>query len=372
MSESGMHEAVRELKEYREPIDRALSGRYEDLLDDSHGSPGDVVFEQDVIMANLARTRGKRMRGALLMAAYAGFGGEDYEVALKAAVADEESQLSLLAFDDFMDEANKRRGMPTPHVQWSGYVEKQWELGEPAAARHLANSLAVNTANILAHRAVMTFAALPGVPAERIIRAIQIHGQNMVRTGEGQARDLVNPYDFDLTEKEIEQTHIDKTAYYTFINPMQIGACLAGASEDDLADFEVLGAHMGLAYQYKDDLLDMFGDPSVTGKPVFEDLQEGKMTLLLHYMLHNASEEDKLALTALRGRQITEEQQPIIRRILRRRHGPAGMSAERYVEEKAHDSIEAARKVIDGHPEWKPEFSGFLRNLLSYIILRNS
>lgn len=372
MSETGVVAVPREILQYQEPVGRSLANQYQAMLAYSRGETDDVVHEQDAMMADLAGTRGKRLRGALLIATYVGFGGTDEEVALKAAVALEESQMALLAFDDFMDRSPIRRDQPTPHVRWGTYIRNQAEFDEDFDADHLANSLAVNTANVLTHQAILTLSNLPRVPADRIVRAIQIHAGNMVRTGEGQARDLVNPLKNDLTEQEIEQTYIDKTAHYTFINPMQVGACLAGAGETDLRTFADLGEQIGLAFQYKDDLLGMFGQQAETGKPVFEDLEEGKMTLLLHYIMHNATEEEKLAVTALRGKHISESQQQVVRHILRRKRGVDSVSAERYVEEKAQASVETARSTIEDHPQWNPEFTGFLHKLLSYVILRNS
>ena len=72
-----------------------------------------------------------------------------------------------------------------------------------------------------------------------------------------------------------------KTAAYTVERPLQLGAALAGAPPDTVAALRSYGADIGVAFQLRDDLLGVYGDPAVTGKPAGDDLVEGKRTLLL-------------------------------------------------------------------------------------------
>jgi geranylgeranyl diphosphate synthase type I len=79
-----------------------------------------------------------------------------------------------------------------------------------------------------------------------------------------------------------------KTAAYTVERPLQLGAALAGAPEPLVAAFRSFGADVGVAFQLRDDLLGVFGDPEVTGKPAGDDLREGKRTLLMALALRTA------------------------------------------------------------------------------------
>jgi geranylgeranyl diphosphate synthase type I len=92
-----------------------------------------------------------------------------------------------------------------------------------------------------------------------------------------------------------------KTAGYTVSGPLRLGASLAGACADLVAAYDAFGADIGLAFQLRDDLLGVFGDPAVTGKPAGDDLREGKRTLLLAEALRGADPASAARLRAAIG-----------------------------------------------------------------------
>jgi geranylgeranyl diphosphate synthase type I len=81
-----------------------------------------------------------------------------------------------------------------------------------------------------------------------------------------------------------------KTAAYTVQRPLLLGAALADAPATQLAAYEAFGSDIGVAFQLRDDLLGVFGDPEVTGKPAGDDLREGKRTYLVALALRRAEE----------------------------------------------------------------------------------
>ncbi len=89
------------------------------------------------------------------------------------------------------------------------------------------------------------------------------------------------PDDFAEQERVATQVNRYKTAAYTVERPLQLGAELAGADAETVARLREYGTAVGIAFQLRDDLLGVFGDPSVTGKPAGDDLAEGKRTVLL-------------------------------------------------------------------------------------------
>ena len=108
-----------------------------------------------------------------------------------------------------------------------------------------------------------------------------------------------------------------KSAKYTVERPLHIGAALAGGTPELLAALSAYGLPVGEAFQLRDDLLGVFGDPAVTGKPAGDDLREGKRTVLVAYAVDHASEVqlaefDKLFLPAGPGRR----RDPALREIL--------------------------------------------------------
>ncbi|HLX08106.1 MAG TPA: polyprenyl synthetase family protein [Thermoanaerobaculia bacterium] len=92
-----------------------------------------------------------------------------------------------------------------------------------------------------------------------------------------------------------------KSGRYTAERPIQLGALLAGAEPGHLAELSRYGTAVGEAFQLRDDLLGMFGDPATTGKPVGDDLREGKFTLLIHHALVNGSPADRQLIAAALG-----------------------------------------------------------------------
>jgi geranylgeranyl diphosphate synthase type I len=92
-----------------------------------------------------------------------------------------------------------------------------------------------------------------------------------------------------------------KSAKYTVEHPLLIGASAGGADEDDLAALSRYGLDLGQAFQLRDDLLGVFGDPAATGKPAGDDLREGKRTVLVAHALAGADEHGRDLLESRLG-----------------------------------------------------------------------
>ena len=107
-----------------------------------------------------------------------------------------------------------------------------------------------------------------------------------------------------------------KSAKYSVERPLHIGATLAGGSERQLAQLGAFGLPLGEAFQLRDDLLGVFGDPATTGKPAGDDLIEGKRTVLVALALDAASAEDAAVLDAGLGRPLDEARVADLRRII--------------------------------------------------------
>src|SRR5207237_4109335 len=84
-----------------------------------------------------------------------------------------------------------------------------------------------------------------------------------------------------------------KTAAYTVERPLHLGAAIAGAHPDLIACYRRFGADIGVAFQLRDDLLGVYGDPAVTGKPAGDDLREGKRTVLVALGLEHAERDGR-------------------------------------------------------------------------------
>ncbi len=221
---------------------------------------------------------GKRIRAAFCLwsrrgaAARSGLPIEDPDpIGLDVAAACEFLQTFALIHDDVMDNATIRRGQPTLHVRHADrLIAEQWK-GE---ARRYGEGVA------------MLLGDLAHVYADRLVRAgtdttLRIWDEMRIEVNLGQYLDMRSAAAGDLDEATARSVTTFKTALYTIVRPLQLGASLAG---DDPALFEQLdrlGRPIGQAFQLRDDVLGVLGEPTVLGKPVGGDLREGKPTEVL-------------------------------------------------------------------------------------------
>ncbi|HEY8077578.1 MAG TPA: polyprenyl synthetase family protein [Labilithrix sp.] len=225
--------------------------------------------------ARLSLRGGKRMRAGLVAASYAACGGGDWTRASHAMLAVELLQTYLLIHDDWMDDDDVRRGGPSVHVHLRERLGSK-SLGDAAAI--LAGDLACGWAQ----------AALLESPLDPrcVLRAAQAFGriQEEVVIGQlGEMRAIPG-----AAAPSVEQIHAMKTASYTVTGPLALGACLAGADDARTAELARYGRPLGIAFQLRDDLLGVFGDPSATGKPIWNDIRQGKRTALVAEMHDDA------------------------------------------------------------------------------------
>jgi len=226
-----------------------------------------------------AGTGGKRVRPALVLAAYAGFGGRDPAVVAPVAVSFELLHTAFLIHDDVIDRDLTRRGVTNVAGRFNERALAHGASAEQAgvwaaAAAILAGDLALSEA----HRAL---AKLP-VDAHTRLRLLDLLDRAVFVSAAGELADVTNSSARNpLTGAEVITTLENKTAVYSFEAPLQAGAVLAGASADAIRLLGRYGRLVGVAFQLTDDLLGVFGDPVKTGKSVTADLREGKQTALI-------------------------------------------------------------------------------------------
>jgi geranylgeranyl diphosphate synthase type I len=231
---------------------------------------------------------GKRLRPTFAWWAWRGAGGDpgDADGVLQAVASLELVQACALIHDDLIDSSDSRRGRPTVHVAFSAeHTARRWLGAAPAfglAAAVLIGDLALAWADDMFGAAPLPAASLDAArPAWRAMRTEVLAGQFLdVRT---QATGDASP------AAALRVSRL-KTAAYTIERPLHLGAALAGAGTAQVAALRDFGRDLGVAFQLRDDLLGVFGDPSVTGKPAGDDLREGKRTLLVALGLAQAGE----------------------------------------------------------------------------------
>ncbi|MCL2464553.1 MAG: polyprenyl synthetase family protein, partial [Micrococcales bacterium] len=240
----------------------------------------------DVAAALLAG--GKRLRASFAYWSWRAHGGAPgtarEECALRAGAALELFHAAALAHDDVIDDSDTRRGQPAAHRQFAARHRRAHLTGD---ADRFGTSAAILLGDLLLIAGDAEFAAaLAGLPEPTASRARAVFDTMRTEVTAGQYLDLLAEFsawepDPDRVEAAARQVIRTKSARYSVEQPLVLGAALAGADDDALATCRTLGLPLGEAFQLRDDLLGVFGDPAVTGKPAGDDLREGKRTVLV-------------------------------------------------------------------------------------------
>ncbi|MGC5345433.1 polyprenyl synthetase family protein [Streptomyces sp. DT24] len=243
----------------------------------------DTVFARDIAerVADFTLSGGKRTRPGFLWWAMRACGGGDDPAdtwaALRLGAGLELIQTCALVHDDVMDGSALRRGRPAVHAD----LAAQFGTGpDPVRGRPFGRSAAVLVGDLsLAWAddivADTPMAPLPGRRVRSIWRAMRTE---MVA---GQYLDLHGQATGTRTAAHALRTARLKSALYSVERPLALGAALAGADEPTTRALCSAGRCAGLAFQLRDDLLGVFGDPERTGKPSGDDIREGKPTYLM-------------------------------------------------------------------------------------------
>jgi geranylgeranyl diphosphate synthase type I len=169
------------------------------------------------------------------------------------------------------------------HAIWSArHREREW-IG---SSERLGAAIAVLVGDVaLAWADDMLRAA--GLDAPAMARVAPVWEAMRTELLTGQFLDVVGHATDTATPEGVLRISRYKTAAYTIERPLHLGAALAGADEDLVSAYRRFGTDLGIAFQLRDDLLGVFGDPAVTGKPAGDDLREGKRTLLVALARHH-------------------------------------------------------------------------------------
>ncbi|GAA3975697.1 polyprenyl synthetase family protein [Actinomadura viridis] len=243
-------------------------------------------------------TGGKRLRPAFCYWGWHAAGGRDRRDGIVAAAASLELlQASALIHDDVMDSSDTRRGQPSVHRRFQSLAREQDWSG---ATETFGEGTAILLGDLcLAWSSEMYETS--GVDGEHIARGREVY--NLMRTEVmcGQYLDLLEGVRGSGTVEAALRVVEFKSAKYTIERPLHLGAALAGGTPEVTAALREYGRPLGIAFQLRDDVLGVFGDPAETGKPAGDDLREGKRTVLIAQTLERASPAQAAVLERLLG-----------------------------------------------------------------------
>lgn len=225
-----------------------------------------------VALRDLISAGGKRLRPAFCHWAHVGAGGApDDAVARDAGAALELLHTFALVHDDIMDGSDRRRGLPAIHRQFMTVHDDAAWRGE---ARRFGEGAAILVGDFAFVYADMLVGDVPA-PARRVFDELR------VELCVGQYLDLVGTAGGDGDPVQAARILRYKSGKYTVERPLHLGAALAGRLDELAPALSAFGLPLGEAFQLRDDLLGVFGDAEVTGKPVGDDLRAGKLTPLV-------------------------------------------------------------------------------------------
>ncbi|HYL04705.1 MAG TPA: polyprenyl synthetase family protein [Thermoanaerobaculia bacterium] len=363
-----------------------------------HALPKELLEDlpEDLIdgLGRLMTQGGKRLRPALVYYTYRACGGRSDRQVLPLALAVEFLHTYLLIHDDIMDHAEVRRGQPAAHARFRDLHRAGGLRGD---ADDFGRSVAILLGDLAHTYAVDLFTGVavrpggadspeagqlpprPGPPAPHWIeldRCFSVMCEEVIAgqyleyllahrrydgrpasgpSAAGAGAPDASPAGLALAPRESELLRVLrlKSGRYTAERPIQLGALLAGAPAELRAELSRYGTAVGEAFQLQDDLLGMFGDPETVGKPVGDDLREGKFTLLIHHALVNGAAADRqrvadaLGDPDLSAAAVAQVQETLERTGARR--AVTGMIAQR-LEEARHALDKAAPLLASAAP----------------------
>jgi geranylgeranyl diphosphate synthase type I len=245
-------------------------------------------------IADFVQGGGKRLRPAFGYWGYRGAGGEDRDEVVAALACLEFVQASALIHDDVMDGSDTRRGRPSVHRRFSdAHLRKRW-AGDPQgygrAAAILLGDVCLAWSDELLHSS--------GLDPVTLARARPDFDEMRTELSAGQYLDVLAQVTGDTSVERAGMIARYKSAKYTVERPLLFGAALADAPPPVRAAFSRYGLPLGEAFQLRDDILGVYGDPARTGKPAGDDLREGKRTYLVAVAIEAAGPAGRRALRA--------------------------------------------------------------------------
>lgn len=299
------------------PFRSAVQQTLDDFVDLQASRLTDLGPDADrlVTAARDAVSGGKRFRALFCYWGFRAVPGteEGYDEHLvRAAAALELLHASALVHDDYMDASDVRRGRPATHRAFEQQHRQAGWGGDPvqygAAAAILLGDLLLSWADELLRTC--------GFDEARVLDALGYFDTTRSEVIAGQFLD-VSVQARRASDVQAAMTVLRyKSAKYSVERPLHIGAALAGASAELFEALSAFGLPLGEAFQLRDDLLGVFGDPTVTGKPAGDDLVEGKRTVLVALALEHAPADDRRRLDEGLGTPLGAGEVDVLRRII--------------------------------------------------------
>lgn len=318
-------------------VDRALAEFVESEIGALTALDPELAPVAEQLRASVAG--GKRIRPAFCYWGWRAAGQPDAEPVVRAAAAVELVHAAAIVHDDIIDRSPLRRGRVTAHAR----------LGDGLAI--MIGDLLLAWAGELFHTS-----GLPRAFLARAVSAWTAMGRELVA---GECLEILRTGATPDVGLSLQVVRL-KTGSYTIEWPLRIGAVLGGAAPPVLESLAAYARPLGEAFQLRDDLRGVFGDPAETGKSSLDDLSGRKPTALLALALEQADSSDRAQLQELLRARVQEAEAAQIRQIMHR------SGARDRIRQMIDDRAAAARAAVEGG-RLPPEAAGALARLITEV-----
>nr|WP_207782487.1 polyprenyl synthetase family protein [Phytoactinopolyspora limicola] len=309
---------------------------------------------------------GKRLRPAFCYWGWRAAGGSGDDTAvLVTGSALELFQAAALVHDDVIDGSDTRRGQPSAHRRFAAHHSRHGWDGD---ATGYGTATAILLGDLLLGWSDELFAQAP-LGHQARTQARRVFERMRTEVGAGQYLDILAQT--DTSTPPVEQAErsrrviMHKSARYSVQHPLVLGGRIAAASEALIAAYARYGSALGEAFQLRDDILGVFGDPAETGKPAGDDLREGKRTLLVAYAGEQADTgQTKTIATLLGTPDLDDDGVADLRQVL------VDTGAVRRVEDRITRLISEAERALD-HTEVDDDGRAALATLIRLATTRS-
>ncbi|WP_247045121.1 polyprenyl synthetase family protein [Arthrobacter rhizosphaerae] len=299
----------------------AVAGKLNDFLTSRQNIMSTISQDIDPLMGSIANlvTGGKRLRALMCYWGWRGAGGNaSASEVVTAGSALELFQAAALIHDDIIDRSDTRRGGPSVHRRFTQlHADQGWSLD----SERFGHAAAILTGDLCLSFSEESFTDI-GERAASGSQARLIFNLMRAEVMAGQYLDILEEVAGPVRDRAGAVTRAQsiirfKSAKYSTEHPLALGGALAGASEELLRGYSAFALPLGEAFQLRDDVLGVFGDPATTGKPAGDDLKEGKRTVLVAFALDLATPQESAFIDSCLGRpDLTDEDIAEIRRII--------------------------------------------------------
>ena len=299
------------------------------------------VFLVDKVIQYIIANKGKRLRPILVILAsrlHNSNGKVLDSRNLRAAAIMELLHTASLVHDDVVDSSDQRRGLPSVNSIWK-------------------NKVSVLMGDYLFSKALLAMLSL------RSMRAYEIISETAERMAQGELLGVERSKDFRLEEETYFRLIADKTASL-LAAACQLGAVSSSDDEQDIDSMKTFGENLGIAFQIRDDLLDILGKEKKTGKPIGNDIRDNKVTLPLIYALRQARKSDARRIIRMIKRNPRRQE---IKEIFAFVEQHGGID---YAMKKADEYIELANQALERYPD--TPYKASLQKLVAFITTRES